>query len=117
MHRICKNAGFRPALVAVAVLLLASCGGGGGGEDETADAQQERKATSADFEPPGPIPADAHQRGMWSSVYDWPLIPIHAVLLPDERVLSYGSTGNGLQSGSFIYDVWDPQLAAWRAAT
>jgi len=46
--------------------------------------------------------------GTWSNVTDWPLIPIHAVLLPDERVLSYGSSANGLQGGSFSYDVWDP---------
>ncbi len=46
--------------------------------------------------------------GTWSNVFDWPLIPIHTVLLPDERVLSYGSSANGLQGGSFIYDVWDP---------
>jgi len=46
--------------------------------------------------------------GTWSSVHNWPLIPIHAVLLPDERILSYGSTASGVQSGRFIYDVWDP---------
>ncbi|MBL8200948.1 MAG: DUF1929 domain-containing protein [Chromatiales bacterium] len=47
--------------------------------------------------------------GAWSNVHDWPLIPVHAVLLPDERVLSYGSSANGLQGGRFIYDVWDQQ--------
>ncbi len=46
--------------------------------------------------------------GTWSNVTDWPLIPIHAVLLPDERILSYGSSANGLQGGRFLYDVWDP---------
>ena len=46
--------------------------------------------------------------GAWSAVASWPLIPIHAVLLPDKRVLTYGSTATGVQSGSFIYDVWDP---------
>jgi YVTN family beta-propeller protein len=46
--------------------------------------------------------------GAWSPVYSWPLIPIHAVLLPDQRVFSYGSTATGVQGGSFIYDVWDP---------
>ena len=46
--------------------------------------------------------------GAWSQVVSWPLIPIHAVLLPDERVLTYGSTGSGVQGASFSYDVWDP---------
>jgi hypothetical protein len=30
----------------------------------------------------GPIPADAHLKGMWSPVTPWPVIGIHAVLLP-----------------------------------
>jgi len=51
--------------------------------------------------------------GAWSEVVPWPLIPIHAVLLPDGRILSYGTTNsaNGtfqIQGGSFSYDVWNP---------
>jgi len=35
---------------------------------------------------------------------NWPLIPIHATLTPDGRVITYGTrTGSGL-----LYDVWDP---------
>lgn len=46
--------------------------------------------------------------GSWDSrVHAWPLIPIHAVLTPDMRVLTYGSDGAGKQTGYFIYDVWD----------
>ena len=39
----------------------------------------------------------------------WPIIPIHAVLLPDGRVMSYGTNQNGAQTGQFNYDVWDPK--------
>ncbi len=39
---------------------------------------------------------------------NWPMIPIHATLTPDGRVVTYGSQSNGKQSGYFIYDVWDP---------
>ncbi len=46
--------------------------------------------------------------GAWSSVNSWPLIAVHAVLMPDGRVLSYGTTATGQQTGVFIYDVWDP---------
>ncbi len=35
---------------------------------------------------------------------NWPLIPIHATLTPDGRVVTYGNKGGG----SLIYDVWDP---------
>jgi YVTN family beta-propeller protein len=33
---------------------------------------------------------------------------VHAVLMPDGRVLTYGTTSTGQQTGKFIYDVWDP---------
>jgi hypothetical protein len=48
--------------------------------------------------------------GAWlsPSQNNWPLIPIHAVLTPDGRVLTYGTKGDGQQTGYFIYDVWDP---------
>lgn len=49
-------------------------------------------------------------KGVFSPAVDWPLIGIHAVLTPDGRVLTYGSDTNGIQTGQFVYDVWDPQL-------
>jgi YVTN family beta-propeller protein len=48
-------------------------------------------------------------RGAWSPPFSWPLIAAHMVLTPDGRILSYGTDGNGNQTGFFIYDVWDPQ--------
>ncbi len=47
-------------------------------------------------------------RGAWVAPQPWPLIAAHAVLTPDGRVLTYGTDGNGKQTGLFIYDVWDP---------
>jgi YVTN family beta-propeller protein len=49
-------------------------------------------------------------RGAFSPVYDWPLIPIHAVLTPDGRVFTYGTDGTGRQTAVFIYDLWDPSF-------
>lgn len=46
--------------------------------------------------------------GTWSSVETWPLITVHSALTPDGRVLTYGTNGDGKQTGYFIYDVWDP---------
>ncbi|HEV8443412.1 MAG TPA: galactose oxidase-like domain-containing protein, partial [Steroidobacteraceae bacterium] len=46
--------------------------------------------------------------GAWSPPFPWPLIAAHAVLTPDGRVLTYGTDGNGIQTGLFIYDIWDP---------
>ena len=49
--------------------------------------------------------------GAWLSPdgNSWPLIPLHAVLTPDGRVLTYGTKGDGTQTGFFVYDVWDPE--------
>jgi YVTN family beta-propeller protein len=55
------------------------------------------------------LPAAANNvSGAWSPVHPWPLIAVHAVLMPDGRILSYGSKANGQQTASSIYDVWDP---------
>ncbi|HEV7914217.1 MAG TPA: PA14 domain-containing protein [Albitalea sp.] len=90
--------------------LLVSCGGGG---DDTSGrstpAESTRRKAQAVFTPTTPIPADAHLKGMWGEVQNWPLIAVHAVLMPDGRVLTYGTDGAGAQTGNFIYDVWDPE--------
>ena len=44
--------------------------------------------------------------GTFGPAFAWPIIPIHAVLLPDGRVMSYGTNQNGAQTGQFNYDVW-----------
>jgi len=96
-----------PPLSAFALALLASCGGGG---DEPAAPPAGREQAAAVFTPPaGTIPSDAHLRGMWSGVTPWPLIPVHTVLMPDGRVMSYGTTGTGQQTAYFGYDIWDPE--------
>jgi hypothetical protein len=48
--------------------------------------------------------------GKFGATVNWPIIPIHAVLLPDGRVMNYGTDQNGSQSGQFVYDVWTPSL-------
>jgi YVTN family beta-propeller protein len=48
--------------------------------------------------------------GVWGPVINWPVIPVHAMLLPDGRVMSYGTRPNGQQTAFFDYAVWDPAL-------
>lgn len=57
-------------------------------------------------------PASAHVRGVFGAAMSWPIIPIHAALLPDGRILNYGTNELGQQGGQFIYDVWDSSLGA-----
>ncbi len=73
----------------------------------TAFAQAEPEAVQPAPFDPLMIPADAYLKGAWSAVGSWPLIAVHMVLMPDGRVLSYGTDGTGKQTGFFIYDVWD----------
>jgi YVTN family beta-propeller protein len=55
------------------------------------------------------MPASANNvAGAWSPVKPWPLIAVHAVLMPDGRVLTYGTRASGQQTAIDIYDVWDP---------
>jgi uncharacterized repeat protein (TIGR01451 family) len=47
--------------------------------------------------------------GAWSGVLDWPVMPIHSILAPDGKVVTWGlQSGSG--PGSHFYDVWDPSL-------
>ncbi|HET7526283.1 MAG TPA: galactose oxidase-like domain-containing protein, partial [Burkholderiaceae bacterium] len=56
------------------------------------------------------VSRDPRQVGRFGAAFGWPLIPLHAALLPDGRVLSYGSDERGQQGGQFSYAVWDPAL-------
>lgn len=67
--------------------------------------------TSLVAAPAAAIPAGgatAGAIGAFGPAISWPLIPIHLVLLPSGRVMSYGSTAAGAQGAQLIYDVWDP---------
>ena len=97
----------RVLALCVGALLLASCGG----SDDSASAA---KATEADDRkaalattPPASNPGDANVKGVWGPVFDWPLIPIHAVLMPDGRVMTYGSRPDGSSTAFFGVDIWD----------
>ena len=61
------------------------------------------------FGPPLPVSrSDYHIKGHFGSVQDWPVIPIHAVVLPDHRVMTYGTDQRGRQGAELVYDVWNP---------
>lgn len=64
--------------------------------------------------PPGPV--DVHLKGQFGPAFNWPIIPLHTVLLADGRVLSYGSKPDGFQGGQLHYSVWDPALGTAGAA-
>lgn len=57
----------------------------------------------------GPL---AGTQGVFGAAITWPMIPIHMVLLPDGRVLNYGTDLSGNQGSTLYYDVWDPSLGS-----
>ncbi len=102
-----KHALLPLSALAVATL-LASCGGSDSptvtGESATAPKAQAQLQKL----PPGtPVNADAHIKGQFGPVVPWPVIPVHAVLTADGRVLSYGTDTTGRQTANFQYAVWD----------
>lgn len=119
----------RAALSLAALLLLASCGGGSGPSPEATAAaitesgprmRAQAAATSlavpitAEADPllaNLAIPADAATRGMWSATQPWTMNGLHAALLPNGKVLTYGTPANtpGTQNGR-TFDVWTPSL-------
>jgi hypothetical protein len=55
------------------------------------------------------VPADAPQKGMWSTTQPWPLNGLHSVLLPNGKVLTFGTPlGDAASQDGRSYDVWDP---------
>ncbi|NDY92233.1 galactose oxidase early set domain-containing protein [Ideonella livida] len=55
-------------------------------------------------------PSDAHLRGHVGPVFATPVMPIHSQLLPDGRVMAFGTDDRGRQGAALQYMVWDPAL-------
>jgi hypothetical protein len=53
---------------------------------------------------------DCPLTGGTSCAIPWPIIPLHMVLLPNGRVMSYGTDKTGAQGAQLVYDVWDPKI-------
>ncbi len=60
---------------------------------------------------PQAVPAGgptAGTQGVFGTAIPWPINAIHLALLPDGRILDYGSDEQGQQTGALLYDIWDP---------
>jgi Domain of unknown function (DUF1929) len=71
------------------------------------------KLPSASLQVDSQIPlggAASNITGVFGPAVTWPIIPIHVVLLPDGRVMNYGTNALGQQGAQLVYDVWDPSM-------
>ena len=52
---------------------------------------------------------DSEGDGQWSAVEPLGIIPIHAIVLPDGKVFSFGTNELGMQGAQFVYSLYDPE--------
>lgn len=77
--------------------------------------RQTQAATAADAQAAALAVAGAPDDvGTWSQPVDWPVVGVHAALLPDGKVLAYDSLGDRATENDAVHDhtratVWDPQ--------
>jgi hypothetical protein len=81
--------------------------GAGPGVAPNAEITPAPSASKSELPRGGPT---ANTTGVFGPAVTWPIIPIHVVLLPDGRVMNYGTNQIGQQGARLIYDVWDPTL-------
>jgi hypothetical protein len=62
-----------------------------------------------------PSKPGAATKGVFGPAVNWPVIPIHLTLLPNGRVLSFGSDQAGLQ-GALVHAIWNPSLGTRASA-
>jgi predicted small lipoprotein YifL len=103
---------------AALVAALAGCGRGGAADREAPDADGSadpavtalgvaRAETDHDDRTTPPHP-DAARLGVWTESFKWPVIPIHANVLPDGSVLTWGNNGEKNPAGWTDLALWDP---------
>ncbi|SFE19188.1 glyoxal oxidase [Nitrosomonas sp. Nm166] len=52
--------------------------------------------------------SEAHLKGKFGPLHDWPIIPLAMMLMPDGRVFAYGTDTDGDQGAKLHYVIWNP---------
>ena len=68
------------------------------------------------FSNPALAGPDAHLKGEFGPLHDWPIIPLAMMLMPDGRVFAYGTTPMGVQNAKLHYAIWDPSAGTGASA-
>ncbi|MCM5681536.1 DUF1929 domain-containing protein [Schlegelella sp. S2-27] len=103
----------------LAIAVLASCGGAASEPEQhtavappaaTEQAAAARSVADIPVDDLQPAP-DAHRVGMWTPLANWPLLAIHANVLPDGKVLSWGSSLSESEGAKALqFAQWDPSF-------
>jgi hypothetical protein len=67
-------------------------------------------ATPATFGQVGTPGASAAKNGWWETPATWPIVGVHAAVLTDGRVLTYGTDQGAAQGAQFTFDIWNPKM-------
>ncbi len=52
--------------------------------------------------------SEAHLKGEFGPLHDWPIIPLAMMLMPDGRIFAYGTDTDGDQGAKLHYVIWNP---------
>ncbi|MBA3756596.1 MAG: DUF1929 domain-containing protein [Nitrosomonas sp.] len=52
--------------------------------------------------------SDAHLKGKFGPLHDWPIIPLAMMLMPDGRIFAYGTDTDGDAGAKLHYVIWNP---------
>ena len=76
--------------------------------DDVLDRAQSRPTITSLFDETHLNTEDASLFGTWSVPARWPIVAIHAALLPNGEVLTYGTNEFADNGSGFVYDRWNP---------
>lgn len=54
--------------------------------------------------------SEAHLKGEFGPLHDWPIIPIAMMLMPDGRIFAYGTNTEGDSGAKLHYVIWNPSM-------
>ena len=60
--------------------------------------------------------SQAHLKGKFGPVHDWPIIPLALMLMPDGRIFAYGTNTDGDQGAKLHYVIWKPSAGTGASA-
>ncbi len=88
--------------------------GSGHANDVAVEIKNRQPVLSADIILPAPTPIlNPSIGGQWSPVYDWPLVAIHAALLPNGKVLAWDATPDDSDDDPHTTDNFTTRVTLW----